>query len=178
MINYNGRVIIFHEIQGRVVKARNKTKKQYINSLSLYVILIGWTGTLIYTALLIEHKSISYVINYFLSYEQNGLRFRALIFFFPLMATVVAFLLHEREKYLSSLIRRKQEVDRANKQLEEIIKQKDLFITRLGHDLKTPLTPLVTLLPLIRDKEKESTQRELLDVAVVNVNTLKELIIK
>lgn len=64
------------------------------------------------------------------------------------------------------------------KQLEDMIREKDDFISRLGHDLKTPLTPLVTLLPLIRKKEKDPELIELLDVTIQNVNHMKELTIK
>jgi signal transduction histidine kinase len=64
------------------------------------------------------------------------------------------------------------------KQLENMIREKDEFISRLGHDLKTPLTPLVTLLPLIREQEKDPELMELLDVNIQNVNYMKELTVK
>ena len=161
-----------------MVETSNRDQKKFGSSLALYVIVIGWVGALIFTALLIEHKSTGYVLNSFLSPEQAGLRFRVLIFFIPLMATVIGFLLYERDKNINALLARKQEVDRANIQLEEMIRQKDLFLVRLGHDLKTPITPLVTLLPLVRDREQDAKQKELLDVAVENINTLKDLVIK
>ena len=37
-------------------------------------------------------------------------------------------------------------------QVEKLLKQKDEFIGQLGHDIKTPLTPLITLLPIIKKK--------------------------
>jgi signal transduction histidine kinase len=61
---------------------------------------------------------------------------------------------------------------------EGLLKQKDLFISRLGHDLKTPLTPLVALLPLIRSRTEESRQQELLDLCINNVNHIKDLVAK
>ncbi len=61
---------------------------------------------------------------------------------------------------------------------EELLKQKDLFITRLGHDLKTPLTPLVALLPLIRSCAVDQRQQHLIDICGESANLLKELVEK
>jgi signal transduction histidine kinase len=61
---------------------------------------------------------------------------------------------------------------------EELIKQKDLFISRLGHDLKTPLTPLVALLPLIRSRVEDKRQLELLDLCINNVSYISALVSK
>jgi signal transduction histidine kinase len=155
-----------------------KPNKRFASTLSLYVILTGWVGALTYSGILLEHYSFQELFNHFLSSEQKGIRFRAFIFFAPLLATIVGYLIHEREKFLRDLLTKKQELDNTNEQLELMIKQKDLFIIRLGHDLKTPLTPLVALLPLINKQEKDLRLKKLLDVAVVNVNTLKELVIK
>lgn len=59
-----------------------------------------------------------------------------------------------------------------------LLKQKDLFISRLGHDLKTPLTPLVALLPLIRSRTEEKRQLELLDLCIGSVNHINDLVAK
>jgi signal transduction histidine kinase len=67
---------------------------------------------------------------------------------------------------------------RAEDNLEGLLREKELFISRLGHDLKTPLTPLVTLLPIVRKREKDEKLRELLDVNLQNLDTMKELVIK
>jgi signal transduction histidine kinase len=63
-------------------------------------------------------------------------------------------------------------------ELEELVKQKDHFITRLGHDLKTPITPMLTLLPIIMKNETDLKQTELLDICQQNVMNIKELVIK
>jgi signal transduction histidine kinase len=62
--------------------------------------------------------------------------------------------------------------------LEKLIQQKDMFITRLGHDLKTPLTPLIGLLPLIKKKGNGSETQNLLDACMQNVDRIKYLVIK
>lgn len=61
---------------------------------------------------------------------------------------------------------------------EELIRHKDMFITRLGHDLKTPLTPLVGLLPLIRNQVDDPKTQNLIDACVLNVKRIKYLAIK
>lgn len=61
---------------------------------------------------------------------------------------------------------------------EELLKQKDLFIRRLGHDLKTPLTPLVALLPTIRSRTEDQRLRELLDLCIGSANHVNDLVAK
>jgi signal transduction histidine kinase len=67
--------------------------------------------------------------------------------------------------------------DRTNK-IEALLKQKDEFINQLGHDLKTPLTPLVTLLPLITKQQTDKKLGELLDICIKNVQYMQNLVIK
>jgi len=63
-------------------------------------------------------------------------------------------------------------------EIETLLKQKDEFISQLGHDLKTPLTPLNSLLPLIRSTETNEKSKELLDIAIRNVEYMKNLVKK
>lgn len=71
-----------------------------------------------------------------------------------------------------------QKVQERTVEVEVLLKQKDEFVNQLGHDLKSPLTPLVTLLPIIEQRENDSELRELLGVSIENVNFMKELVIK
>ena len=63
-------------------------------------------------------------------------------------------------------------------EIEKLLKQKDEFISQLGHDLKTPLTPLINLLPLVYKNEKNEKSKELLDLSIRNVQYMKNLVIK
>lgn len=63
-------------------------------------------------------------------------------------------------------------------EVEKLLRQKDEFITQLGHDLKTPLTPLVALLPRIMKDESDPKLKELLGITVDRVNHMKELVTK
>ncbi len=101
--------------------------------------------------------------------------------------------LDEKNKYLKQInkdltIARKN-LNKLNKTLEKrvkdrtmevgtLLKQKDEFVNQLGHDLKTPLMPLSTLIPLLIQKEKDKTKREWLEVLERNVDYMKGIVIK
>ncbi|MEA2033545.1 MAG: ATP-binding protein [Euryarchaeota archaeon] len=63
-------------------------------------------------------------------------------------------------------------------EVEKLLRHKDEFITQLGHDLKTPLAPLVSLLPMVEKREKDPKSKELLEVTIHSVNYMKDLVIK
>ena len=62
--------------------------------------------------------------------------------------------------------------------VEKLLTQKDEFISQLGHDLKTPLTPLVALMPGLLKREQDPELRRLLEIAGHNVTYMKELVQK
>jgi len=79
------------------------------------------------------------------------------------------------------------ELEELNKNLEEkvkerteevwrLIKQRDEFIKHLGHDLRTPLTPILSLLPIIKEKVRDKEVIKLLDVISRNATYMKELV--
>jgi len=63
-------------------------------------------------------------------------------------------------------------------EIELILKQKDEFINQLGHDLKNPLGPILNLLPILENNEKNPRQKKLLEVIHRNVKYMKNLVIK
>ena len=65
-----------------------------------------------------------------------------------------------------------------NRILEGLLDQKDEFIGQLGHDLKNPLQPLVGLLPVIMEKEKDPKIKEHLNIIIQNVEYMRNLIMK
>ncbi|HDO19447.1 MAG TPA: PAS domain S-box protein [Thermoplasmatales archaeon] len=87
----------------------------------------------------------------------------------------------------ADLKQQKKELEKLNKELDDrvkertrevefLLKQKNEFISQLGHDLRTPLTPIISLLPLVREKEKDPKLRELLDIVTRNANYMKNLV--
>ena len=73
------------------------------------------------------------------------------------------------------------DLETANKEILETLQEKTQFINRAAHDLRTPLTPILTLLPIIKDRIKD--KKNLYDLSIVENNTMylseivKELIL-
>jgi signal transduction histidine kinase len=101
--------------------------------------------------------------------------------------------LDEKNKYLKEINKdlnlARENLNKLNKTLEKrvkdrtmevdmLLKQKDEFVNQLGHDLKTPLMPLSTLIPLLINKEKDPTKKEWLEVLERNVDYMKGIVIK
>ncbi|UCF12713.1 MAG: HAMP domain-containing histidine kinase [Thermoplasmatales archaeon] len=72
----------------------------------------------------------------------------------------------------------RNKIEKYNKTLEKLLSQKDEFIGQLGHDLKNPLTPLVGLLPMITEQEKDPKLKEHLRLLTSNAEYMRELIFK
>jgi signal transduction histidine kinase len=62
-------------------------------------------------------------------------------------------------------------VDERTKKIKRLLKQKDDFVVQLGHDLKTPLGPIINLVPIIEQKEQDPKLKNML--SVVNKSSLK-----
>lgn len=71
-----------------------------------------------------------------------------------------------------------ERVGERTKEVEKLLKQKDEFITQLGHDLKNPLGPLINLIPLLEQQENDPTKKEMLSVLQRNANYMKNLVVK
>jgi signal transduction histidine kinase len=71
-----------------------------------------------------------------------------------------------------------ERVRQRTKEVEKLLKQKDEFITQLGHDLKTPLGPLINLIPLLEEKENDSAKKEMLTVLHRNADYMNNLVVK
>jgi len=95
----------------------------------------------------------------------------------------------ERKKYEDKINKQNKELNEINKNLEQIVKertnqiqhllrQKDEFINQLSHDLKTPLTPMMVLLPILKEKIKDKRDTESFDVILRNVYFMKDLVNK
>jgi len=88
-------------------------------------------------------------------------------------------LVAERTKEINSLnINLEKKVEERTGEVKKLLKQKDEFISQLGHDLKTPLTPIITLLPLIKKGVEDDELNELLDVTIQNAEYMKNLVVK
>ena len=63
-------------------------------------------------------------------------------------------------------------------EIERLVEQKDEFIKQLSHDLKTPLTPMMILVPILQKKVKNTKDQELLEIIMRNINFMKDLVTK
>ena len=60
-----------------------------------------------------------------------------------------------------------EELERNNKRISELLKVKTQFVNQVAHDLRTPLTPMLLLLPQIRDRLKEKLDED--DLKGINI---------
>jgi len=84
---------------------------------------------------------------------------------------------HRAEAELGILIQSLEDrVEKRTQEISALLDQKNRFVNQLGHDLKTPLTPLVALLPLLQTRLENPHDREILDLAIENVGYIKDLV--
>ena len=82
---------------------------------------------------------------------------------------------HELETLNETLDQRVRE---RTQQIEELIKKKNDLILSMGHDLRTPLTPLVALLPYLRDNETDSEKKHVLSILCEGAIKIRSLVDK
>ena len=63
-------------------------------------------------------------------------------------------------------------------EIEKLVRQRDDFFIELGHDLKTPLTPLLNLPFILAKDEKDPERKKMFDSIMTNVNRLKNTVFK
>jgi len=61
-------------------------------------------------------------------------------------------------------------------EIQKLLEHKDKFIGQLGHDLKTPLSILMNIIPLIHEEVKSQSAKKDLDIALRNVQYIKNLV--
>ena len=71
-----------------------------------------------------------------------------------------------------------RKVEDRTARINHLIKQKDEFINILGHDLKTPLTPIMALVPMIIENPPKDPEqiKQIYDVIMRNIQYMKELV--
>ena len=80
-------------------------KSEILSRLAVYIALTGWLMLGLYVFVLNEYVGFSpELVEYFISTEQSGIRFRALILFAPFVLTVISYLVNERAKLLKKTI--------------------------------------------------------------------------
>ncbi|MFH0966522.1 MAG: ATP-binding protein [Methanobacteriota archaeon] len=85
--------------------------------------------------------------------------------------------LKERERELAELNRdlERRVLDRT-REVESLLHHKDLLIDMIGHDLKTPLTPLHALLPVLLSHEQDPKFRSFISICIEEIACIKGII--
>ncbi|MDO8679878.1 MAG: response regulator [Acidobacteriota bacterium] len=78
----------------------------------------------------------------------------------------------EVEGALQKLERQARSLDEARARAEEATQAKDEFLAMLGHELRNPLSPIVTALQLMRLKGQQSREIDIIERQVTNVKSL------
>ncbi|HWQ64718.1 MAG TPA: PAS domain S-box protein, partial [Methanospirillum sp.] len=61
-------------------------------------------------------------------------------------------------------------------EIQQLLKQKDEFIYQLAHDLRTPLTPVVAMLPLLKAGIQDHDAKALLDIFNKSIQYLQKMV--
>lgn len=69
-------------------------------------------------------------------------------------------------------------VKERTEKIEKLLNEKNELIIQLGHDLKTPLTPLMGLLPSVVNKERDPELKKLLEISIKNVHYIRDMVSK
>ncbi|MFQ5686098.1 MAG: response regulator [Candidatus Scalindua sp.] len=68
-----------------------------------------------------------------------------------------------------------ERVEQRTSEIKQLLRQKDAFVNQLSHDLKTPLTPLVALLPMLASRTEDTESKRMLELVIDNVDYMKNL---
>lgn len=85
--------------------------------------------------------------------------------------------LNQTENKLNELNRNlEQRVIERTVEINRLLRNKSKFIDNLSHDLSTPITPLISLLPIIKEEVTIPKTKELVDICIRNVEYIKRVI--
>ncbi|MCK5040224.1 MAG: HAMP domain-containing protein [Candidatus Aenigmarchaeota archaeon] len=89
---------------------------------------------------------------------------------------------HEELKKFNQTLKEKIEertrsLRKEKERIEQFLKEKNDFIIRLSHDLRTPLTPLTTLLPILERELTDEKQKKYVCVCNENIKYMKNLVL-
>ncbi len=72
--------------------------------------------------------------------------------------------------------KRTADLQKARDKIQHLLDVKTQFVNQVAHDLRTPLTPIMVLLPLIKKKMKDPKMHEQIDIVTGNANYLSSIV--
>jgi diguanylate cyclase (GGDEF)-like protein len=92
-----------------------------LSMLAIYVVLLAWAFLGFYVFTVIRHGEFGKgIMDYFLSLEKSGIKFRALMLLAPFALTAIGYLINERAKLFSKTILAENELRQRTVELENI----------------------------------------------------------
>jgi signal transduction histidine kinase len=73
---------------------------------------------------------------------------------------------------------RTAELERVNLEVRKLLETKTQFINQLSHDLRTPLTPLTTLTPLLTPYMTDEVSKNRMDIINRNIGYMRDLVVR
>lgn len=110
-----------------------------------------------------------YVMSLFLWYGSSSEFLYYYIFAVIFSSSVIYYNLPDRIWSLKSLQKQYNKINFLNVQQARII-------SHISHDLRTPLAPLFTLLPMIKDEIKDESTKEMLEIAIQSTNHINNYV--
>ena len=88
---------------------------------AVYIVLLAWVFLGLYIVLITQHEGLDGdILKYFISIEQSGIKFRALLLLGPFFLTVVAYLINEKTKFFQKTLLAEEELRKRALELEKI----------------------------------------------------------
>ncbi len=82
----------------------------------------------------------------------------------------------EKSTVEKKVVQRTKSLNDANEKIKNLLEQKKSFINQIGHDLITPLTPIIGSLQLLSIKEKDNKNQQFIENALKNAQYLTRLL--
>ena len=144
-------------------------ERRSFSGLAQYIVLIGLVGTIVYIFVSYESQGASEFLKHFLSTENMGIRFRALILFTPMITIAIAYLVHEREKYLDKVMVSEDELREKNEELQAF-NERLSALRSIDMAISTSIDLQATLKILI-EKIKSQLKIDAVDVLLLSPDT-------
>ncbi|MFH0862571.1 MAG: CBS domain-containing protein [Candidatus Altiarchaeota archaeon] len=81
------------------------------------------------------------------------------------------------EKLEERVVERTKQLEVEKNRVQELLDTKTQFVNQLSHDLRTPLTPLISILPDLKTKLDGEEDRRLFEIAMKNIYYMRDLVV-